>query len=202
MHTPRHHDSCSAVRWVASPHLTSPRPTSLEVEGMHLPPWPCHDGSPAPALQSKASCMPARALMPEPGWTVVDCCAAPGNKTTHLASLMKGGTGKHAGPGQARPFQAMACTQTAAVAAAAELLHAELLQAQLSQRGIMCRLCSRSSKVYRIAERSCEGIGWCEGPSLTRKGKGCAPLLPLPPHPPPHAASCPPCLHCRPRACV
>ncbi|EFJ46755.1 hypothetical protein VOLCADRAFT_62249, partial [Volvox carteri f. nagariensis] len=40
-------------------------------------------------LQSKASCMPARALAPEPGWTVVDCCAAPGNKTTHLAAIMK-----------------------------------------------------------------------------------------------------------------
>ncbi|GIL96554.1 hypothetical protein Vretimale_2342 [Volvox reticuliferus] len=39
-------------------------------------------------LQSKASCMPARALNPEPGWTVVDCCAAPGNKTTHLAAIM------------------------------------------------------------------------------------------------------------------
>lgn len=39
-------------------------------------------------LQSKASCLPAHALAPEPGWTVVDCCAAPGNKTTHLASIM------------------------------------------------------------------------------------------------------------------
>lgn len=40
-------------------------------------------------LQSKASCMPAHALKPTPGWTVVDCCAAPGNKTTHLAALMR-----------------------------------------------------------------------------------------------------------------
>ena len=29
--------------------------------------------------------MPAHALRPEPGWTVLDACAAPGNKTTHLA---------------------------------------------------------------------------------------------------------------------
>lgn len=41
-------------------------------------------------LQSKASCMPARVLQPEPGWHVVDCCAAPGNKTTHVASQMRG----------------------------------------------------------------------------------------------------------------
>jgi putative methyltransferase len=32
--------------------------------------------------------MPAHALAPEPGWTVVDCCAAPGNKTTHVAALL------------------------------------------------------------------------------------------------------------------
>jgi hypothetical protein len=36
-------------------------------------------------LQSRASCMPAHALRPEPGWQVIDACAAPGNKTTHLA---------------------------------------------------------------------------------------------------------------------
>ncbi|KAK9862723.1 hypothetical protein WJX84_008837 [Apatococcus fuscideae] len=44
-------------------------------------------------LQSKASCMPAQALSPEPGWTVLDCCAAPGNKTTHLAARL-GNIGK------------------------------------------------------------------------------------------------------------
>ena len=35
--------------------------------------------------QSKASCMPAHALAPESGGVVLDACAAPGNKTTHLA---------------------------------------------------------------------------------------------------------------------
>ncbi|KAK9857582.1 hypothetical protein WJX84_008181 [Apatococcus fuscideae] len=39
-------------------------------------------------LQSKASCMPAQALQPKPGWTVMDCCAAPGNKTTHVAAML------------------------------------------------------------------------------------------------------------------
>ena len=32
--------------------------------------------------------MPAHALRPEPGWHIVDCCAAPGNKTTHVAGAL------------------------------------------------------------------------------------------------------------------
>ncbi|ELT99424.1 hypothetical protein CAPTEDRAFT_211590, partial [Capitella teleta] len=40
-------------------------------------------------LQDKASCIPAFALQPPPGSHVVDCCAAPGNKTTHLAAIMQ-----------------------------------------------------------------------------------------------------------------
>ena len=39
-------------------------------------------------LQNKSSCMPAVVLHPEPGWKILDACAAPGNKTTHLASLL------------------------------------------------------------------------------------------------------------------
>jgi putative methyltransferase len=44
-------------------------------------------------LQGKASCLPAAALEPRVGWEVIDCCAAPGNKTTHLAALV-GKSGK------------------------------------------------------------------------------------------------------------
>jgi 16S rRNA C967 or C1407 C5-methylase (RsmB/RsmF family) len=43
-------------------------------------------------LQSKASCIPAQALQPAAGWHVVDCCAAPGNKTTHVAALLHAST--------------------------------------------------------------------------------------------------------------
>ena len=32
--------------------------------------------------------MPAHALSPQRGWLVMDCCAAPGNKTTHVAALL------------------------------------------------------------------------------------------------------------------
>ncbi|VFQ87622.1 unnamed protein product [Cuscuta campestris] len=41
-------------------------------------------------LQGKASSMVAASLGPKPGWEVIDACAAPGNKTVHLAALMNG----------------------------------------------------------------------------------------------------------------
>ncbi|OLN83069.1 25S rRNA (cytosine-C(5))-methyltransferase rcm1 [Colletotrichum chlorophyti] len=41
-------------------------------------------------LQDKASCFPAYLLDPEPGdGDAIDSCAAPGNKTTHLAAIVK-----------------------------------------------------------------------------------------------------------------
>lgn len=43
--------------------------------------------------QSRASMTVARTLAPEPGERVLDLCAAPGAKTTHLAALRGGGKG-------------------------------------------------------------------------------------------------------------
>ncbi|KAJ1935038.1 hypothetical protein GGF37_006144, partial [Kickxella alabastrina] len=39
-------------------------------------------------LQDKASCMPAHVVQPQPGSEALDACAAPGNKTSHMVSLM------------------------------------------------------------------------------------------------------------------
>jgi 16S rRNA (cytosine967-C5)-methyltransferase len=40
-------------------------------------------------VQDLSSMAVASALAPRPGWSVLDLCAAPGGKTTHLAELMK-----------------------------------------------------------------------------------------------------------------
>jgi NOL1/NOP2/sun family putative RNA methylase len=40
-------------------------------------------------IQNHSSLLPVLALNPQPGETVLDVCAAPGGKTTHLAALMR-----------------------------------------------------------------------------------------------------------------
>jgi putative methyltransferase len=44
-------------------------------------------------IQDRASCFPAAILNPQPGDVLIDACAAPGNKTTHLAMLVQGNPG-------------------------------------------------------------------------------------------------------------
>jgi 16S rRNA C967 or C1407 C5-methylase (RsmB/RsmF family) len=44
-------------------------------------------------FQDKASCFPAHVCNPPRGAHIIDACAAPGNKTSHLSALI-GNTGK------------------------------------------------------------------------------------------------------------
>jgi 16S rRNA (cytosine967-C5)-methyltransferase len=68
--------------------------------------------------QSRASMMVARLLAPRPGERVLDLCAAPGGKTTHLAALM-GGDGElvavERNPGRAAALRRTAARMGAAV---------------------------------------------------------------------------------------
>jgi 16S rRNA (cytosine967-C5)-methyltransferase len=84
-------------------------PEGLVVEG----PFDAHGhelwAAGAYTAQSRASMLVARTLAPEPGERVLDLCAAPGGKTTHLAALM-GGSGEIVAverhPGRARALRA------------------------------------------------------------------------------------------------
>jgi 16S rRNA (cytosine967-C5)-methyltransferase len=62
--------------------------------------------------QSRGSAVVARVLAPEPGERVLDVCAAPGGKTTHLAALM-GGAGEIVAV-EVHPGRAQALRETCA----------------------------------------------------------------------------------------
>ncbi len=84
-------DELAAALPVATRPAGGELPEGLVVEG----PFDAHahelwrDG--AYAAQSRASMLVARAVDPQPGERVLDLCAAPGGKTTHLAALMGNG---------------------------------------------------------------------------------------------------------------
>jgi len=78
----------AGTRQALNVHLDAEIPEAVVVEG----PFDVH-GSPlwrdgAFIAQSRASMLAARCVAPRPGDRVLDLCAAPGGKTTHLAALM------------------------------------------------------------------------------------------------------------------
>jgi 16S rRNA (cytosine967-C5)-methyltransferase len=76
----------------ASPHTDTALPEALVLDA----PFDAH-GSEAFAAgrlmpQARSSMLVSRVLDPQPGQRVLDMCAAPGGKTTHLAALMREGS--------------------------------------------------------------------------------------------------------------
>jgi 16S rRNA (cytosine967-C5)-methyltransferase len=71
-------------------HLSESIPEAVVLDG----PFDAHESplwrAGAFVAQSRAAMLVSRALDPRPGERVLDLCAAPGGKTTHLAALMRG----------------------------------------------------------------------------------------------------------------
>jgi 16S rRNA (cytosine967-C5)-methyltransferase len=82
--------------------------------------------------QSRAAMLVARALDPQPGQRVLDLCAAPGGKSTHLAALMQG-SGQLIAV-ERNPRRAAELQRTAARLRAANV-HVELADAAQSRPG-------------------------------------------------------------------
>jgi 16S rRNA (cytosine967-C5)-methyltransferase len=74
------------VGWHGDPELPEARVLEAPFDVFSSPLWA--QGRVMP--QSRASMLVARALAPQPGERVLDLCAAPGGKTTHLAALLHG----------------------------------------------------------------------------------------------------------------
>jgi 16S rRNA (cytosine967-C5)-methyltransferase len=95
--------------------------------------------------QSRASMMVARALEPRPGERILDLCAAPGAKTTHLAALI-GGEGEIVAverhPGRARALRETCATMAAANVSVVEADAREFVAGAPFQRVLIDPPCS------------------------------------------------------------
>ncbi|MBV9802560.1 MAG: 16S rRNA (cytosine(967)-C(5))-methyltransferase RsmB [Solirubrobacterales bacterium] len=133
----------------------------FDVQGSEL--WPAGAVQP----QSRASMIVSRVLDPQGGQRVLDLCAAPGGKTTHLAALM-GGTGEILAV-ERHPGRAAALERTAA------RLRAGSVRVEVADAA-QARLDGRFDRV--LVDPPCSGLGtlqsrpdlrWRARPDATRE---------------------------------
>ncbi|XP_070591138.1 28S rRNA (cytosine-C(5))-methyltransferase isoform X2 [Erythrolamprus reginae] len=103
-------------------------------------------------LQDKASCLPAFVLNPTPGSHVIDACAAPGNKTSQLAAIMKNKGQIFAFDLDAKRLATMSTMLVRAGVTCHQLAHQDFLATDPTD--------SKYSKVrYILLDPSCSGSG-------------------------------------------
>ncbi|XP_054857162.1 28S rRNA (cytosine-C(5))-methyltransferase [Eublepharis macularius] len=103
-------------------------------------------------LQDKASCLPAFLLNPPPGSHVIDACAAPGNKTSHLAAILKNKGRIFAFDLDAKRLATMSTMLMRAGATCYQLAHQDFLATDPRD--------SKYSQVkYILLDPSCSGSG-------------------------------------------
>ncbi|XP_060238182.1 28S rRNA (cytosine-C(5))-methyltransferase isoform X3 [Meriones unguiculatus] len=103
-------------------------------------------------LQDKASCLPAMLLSPPPGSHVIDACAAPGNKTSYIAALLKNQGKIFAFDQDAKRLAAMATLLARAGVSCCEIAEKDFLTVSPSDQ--------RYSQVqYILLDPSCSGSG-------------------------------------------
>ncbi|KAL1497604.1 hypothetical protein ABEB36_008534 [Hypothenemus hampei] len=101
-------------------------------------------------LQDKASCLPVHILAPTPGSTVLDMCAAPGMKTTQLATKMEN-TGKiYAVEQDKGRFETLKIKVESSGATCVQLINKDVLE---------CNNTDFPDVEYIIVDPSCSGSG-------------------------------------------
>ncbi|XP_053223139.1 28S rRNA (cytosine-C(5))-methyltransferase [Podarcis raffonei] len=103
-------------------------------------------------LQDKASCLPAFLLNPLPGSHIIDACAAPGNKTSQLAAILKNKGQIFAFDLDAKRLATMSTMLVRAGATCYQLAHQDFLATDPADP-------KYSSVRYILLDPSCSGSG-------------------------------------------
>uniref|UniRef100_A0A6P7GQY4 Probable 28S rRNA (Cytosine-C(5))-methyltransferase n=1 Tax=Diabrotica virgifera virgifera TaxID=50390 RepID=A0A6P7GQY4_DIAVI len=101
-------------------------------------------------LQDKASCLPVHVLNPPPGSTVLDMCAAPGMKTTHLAAVLNNQGTVYATERNPRRFEVLNNIVDASGATCIKTFNKDVLD---------CTKADFPDVEYILVDPSCSGTG-------------------------------------------
>ncbi|XP_012251799.2 28S rRNA (cytosine-C(5))-methyltransferase [Athalia rosae] len=117
-------------------------------------------------LQDKASCLPAYLLNPQPGSTVLDMCAAPGMKTSHLAAMLQNEGKVYAVEVDKRRYETLCSIVETTNSYCVETINADVLTLNENQ----C-----PDVEYILVDPSCSGSGMVDRQDIDFANEKCAP---------------------------